>query len=138
MPGARELAVRTGADAQVVAELPVVEVVAALAARAGDRPTLRTARSRAPPAAPDIRPACAQSSVLVGQRRRLRREHRARLQRELIVREMRGLQRERRRDDPRSAPAQRLLGQRVHEIEIEIGEARRRAVRRRRAATSSC
>ncbi len=53
-----DLAVRARADAEVIAETPVVQVVPALAAPAGRKPKSRSAHSRPAPDTPRCAPAC--------------------------------------------------------------------------------
>src|ERR1700692_1105709 len=85
---------RSGAEAEVVAEQPVIEIVPALEAVAGvcGNLILPVAGRR------QQRLAFALYSprrLIVGQRRRARVEHGAGLQRELVVRNMRGSERAR-------------------------------------------
>src|SRR5690348_11668719 len=88
---ARELAVRAGADAQVIPEAPVVEVVAALASalrKGRDLVLFEAARGEHGMASTLHVP----REIIIRQRRRLRGEQRAGFKGELVVREMRRLQ----------------------------------------------
>ena len=95
--GERQLGVRAGADAEVVAELPVVEVVPALA------PGLRVRRGLVVHVAGGgerrvDRVLDVGRRVLVGQRRRMAVEQRVGLERQLVERQVRRRERERRRE----------------------------------------
>ena len=92
--GVGELAVRTGADAEVVAEAPVVQVVPALRAapRIGRDFVLLEPRGGEPRLASDLH---REGHLVVGQARRPTLERRAGLQRQLVMRNVRGLECER-------------------------------------------
>ena len=116
-----ELAVGAGADAQVIAELPVVEVVhaAPVGSRVGRDFVLTVAGSGEPGLAGFLhRP----GMVVVRQRRRVGGERGVRFERQLIVRDVRGLQRHRALHVGQCA-VQRLLRQRVHQVQIDVGVA---------------
>ena len=116
----RYLGMRAGADAEVVAELPVVQVVPRLA------PGLRIGRHFIM----SIAGGCGVlldhllhvgAGIVVRQHRRELRENRVRLQRQVVQRQVR------RRRGNRDAKVgarlfQRLPGQRIHQVEIEIVE----------------
>src|SRR5262245_64970570 len=91
-PVAGELAMRAGANAQIVAEFPVVAVVPALPALAcvrGDLVLIETCGREA--RLTDLLDL--EGEILAGQRcRRPPREHRARFQREVVVRNVLGLE----------------------------------------------
>ncbi len=114
-----DLAVRAGADAQVVAETPVVEVVRALpaVARIGADLVLAVAGLRQQRLAMFLH---VPGAVLVGNAaRRPREEHRVRLQGELVVRDVRGRQRERALQ-VMFGLGQGLFRQRVHQVDVEV------------------
>ena len=94
--GIGDLAVRAGADAEVVAERPVVEVVGAARCRRARSRKLRTARS---PASVSVRKRALQhvvDDVIGGLHGRRRGEQRAGLDRQVILRQVRGCERQRR------------------------------------------
>ena len=106
--GKRELGMRSGADAQIIAEAPVVEIVPALAARLSESRRLVMPVTRIEEHAFDrVIHVC--GLVVVGQRRRLAMEQRVGLDREVIERQMRWSKRD-------------------HEIEVYIAEDRERGV----------
>ena len=113
---------------EVVAERPVVEIVPAARARDANRPRLRTARTR--PRNNRSRHCAAFGGRVIGRQGGGGREQGARLERELVVRQVRRLQARARA--PRRSPRPRLsAGQRVHQIEIEIAGPRRAVLRPR-------
>ena len=116
----RELRVRARADAEIVAELPVVQVVPARAARLRVRRRLvvrvARARERCVHRAFDVR-----RRVLVGQRRRRAMEQRVGLERQVIERQVRRRERERRGEVGLRA-LDRLLRQPVHQVEVDVAE----------------
>ena len=110
-----------GTHADVVAELPVVEVVATAPSGARVRRNLvvLVAVRRELLLAIELH---LPGRVRVGQRRRAMVEDGAGLERQLVVRDVRGLQCQR-RVEIGECLLQRLCGQAVHEIEIEVLEA---------------
>ena len=115
----REFAVRAGADAEVIAEAPVIEVVRRLppGLGVGRDFVMLEARRRDPRLAGllDV-PALVEAGNAL---RRARGEHRVGFERELVVRQVRRLQRERALDVVHRH-LQRLLGQRVHQVEVDV------------------
>ena len=118
-----QLAVRAGADAEVVAELPVVEVVRGSGGPAGRRPRPRSARGPPAPVRSPMRRA--------SRPRRRRRaaaagacERGVRLDRQLVERQVRRREGER-RVEVGAAARRRLPGQRVHQVEVEGVEGAR-------------
>src|SRR6266545_27921 len=86
--GERELRMRACANAQIIAEAPIIEIVPALATRARERRCLvmnvAGARERVVHGVLDIG-----GEIVVGQRRRMPVEQRVRLERQLIERKVR-------------------------------------------------
>ena len=120
---------RTRADAEVVAELPVVEIVPALAARSGERrrlvvPIPRGVEQRVHGVL-DVR-----RRIGIGQRRRMAVEQRIGLERQLIERKVRRRERDR-GGGVGLRVGDGLLRQRVHEVEVDVAEDRERGVGRR-------
>ena len=113
----RQLAVRARPDAQVVAELPVIHVVAAglTGARVrGDLVVVETGlrHARLDPLMNGGR------RIIVGQRRRKLGEDGVGLQRQLVERQVRRRQRQR-HFNVGLRLRERLTGQRVHQVEVE-------------------
>src|SRR4030095_6627722 len=116
----RELGMRAGTDAEIIAETPIVEIVAALESRARMRRCFVMAIAGIVQHRTN-RVLDVGRRIFVGQRRRMAMKERIRLERERIERQMGGRERERRRDvGPRLG--RRLPRQRVHEIEIDVAE----------------
>jgi hypothetical protein len=119
----RQLAVGAGADAEVVAEAPVVEVVRARRAGPGEgRGFVVREAGRTEPGFHHLLHVGRQ--VVVGQRRRRVVERRVRLQRQVIGRDVADPAADR-RGDVGFGLCQRLTRQRVHQVEIdalEIGQ----------------
>ncbi len=116
-----QLAVRTGADAEVVAEVPVVQVVDAAVTRPRVGRDL-VARQAGVAGQGGDAVQHLEGEVVFGQaRRRLHREARVRLQRQVIDAQVRWLEGER---PPQVALAARqvLAGQRVHQVDVESVE----------------
>ena len=110
----RQLRMRAGADAEIVAEAPVVEIVPAFAAgfRVRRRFVMQVARASSGilDRVLDVR-----RRVVVGQRRRMAVKQRVRLDRQVIERQMRRRERQaprrrRRARRPASVPAARTSG----------------------------
>ena len=136
--GKAELAVRARSDAEVVPEAPVVEIVAALAAR--PRPGRGLVVSVAGPRerARRWRPASPADASSSGSTRRMPVEVRVRLDRQVVERQVRRPRRRSPTSTSARASSGRLPGQRVHQIEIDVVEmlaARSRS--RARASRSS-
>src|SRR3569832_86003 len=119
--GAAELAVRTGADAEVVAEQPIVEIVPAAMSRArvsGDLVLRITLLGKTRLTALLHLP----RDILVGQARRRMSEVRVGPEGELVVRDVRGLQGDGMLDD-REGLCDLLSAQAKHQFENELREA---------------
>ena len=109
---------RAGANAEVIAELPVVEIVHAAPARLciGRDFVLAVAGGSQRRFASLLH---GPGMVVIRQRRRVGGEHGVRFQRELVVRDMGGLQRHRAFHVGQRA-LQGLLRQRVHQVEVDV------------------
>ena len=118
--GKAQLAVGARADAEVIAETPVVEIVAAFTAglRPGRSLVVRvTARGKRGADGVLHR----RRRILVRQRGRMPVEERVRLEREVVERQMRRAGRQR-GFGVGARLGERLLGQRDHEVEIDVIE----------------
>src|SRR5262249_33839378 len=125
----RELRMRAGSDAEIIAEAPVVEVVPALAHRERERRGMvegvaHRAGGRFERALDRV--ADFGRRVVVRQRRRITVKERIRLDREVIEGKMRRTVAER---DPyvRASVVRRLPGKRVHQVEVDVIEDRERS-----------
>jgi hypothetical protein len=118
-----QLAVRAGADAEVVAELPVVEVVHAAMAGPRERRHLVARQPRRRRALGDEveHVGC---HVVVGQPRRVLGEEGVGLDRQVVDRQVRRLERQRLLQVGLQL-GQRLAGQRIHQVEVEGVEGAR-------------
>ena len=114
--GKRQLAVRPGAQPQIVAEHPVVQVVLRPVPRACPGRHFVVLVGTAQHLAHGIEHGCGQ--VIVGYLRRKARKQRVRLQRQVIAGQVRRRKRQR-RGQILAQLGQRLLRQRIHQVEIE-------------------
>ena len=112
----RQLAVRAGADAQVVAELPVVQVVPAGMAFAAVGRDLVVPQPRGAGFVLDQRLHVG-GQVVVGQGRRSRCKQRVRLERQVVIRQVRRLEGQRLAQVGAQC-RQRLARQRVHQVDV--------------------
>ena len=131
----RQLGMRAGADAEVVAEPPVVEVVPALASRPRERRRLVVPVARGRERAVD-RVLDVGRAIVVGQRRRMPVEERVRLDRQVIERQVRRRERRapprrRRARPPSVCPGSAYMRSRLtlpKIVERRLGRAPRLAV----------
>ena len=117
-----ELAVRTGADAKVVTELPVVQVVRALMARARIGRDLVALQARGGRELGDAIEHLARR-VVVGHGRRMLGKEGVGLDRQVVDAQVRRLEGQR-LPQIRLELGQRLLRQRIHQVDIESVEGR--------------